>query len=214
MSNDHAASISASVIRVSQLAADGTIVKGPSASYVTDGFIQLTITPVYEAGTEYTQKNASGAVAATFLTPDTLKHVTVALGITEPDPELTAMLTGQGLITDLSGNSVGWSAAAVGVDSNPNGVAVEIWSNAIVNGRPAAVNPYWQWILPAVKLQLTGNRVIQEGLLATDFTGTGTPNSGFGTGPAAPTWAYISDRAYAYARCATIPSGKGYQAVI
>lgn len=206
MAQDYAASISGVMIRVSSLNADGTLVKGPSAAYQSTGFIQLTLTPEYEAGVEYTQKNASGQVAVTYRTDDVLKRVTLALGLTTPDPELVNLISG-GVLLSAAGQSVGWAAEALGVNENPNGVALEIWTNAIVNGRPAITNPYWHWIIPFAKLHLNGNRVLQEGLTVTDFTGYGNGNSGFMAGPAAPTWPFQSDRAYAYARCATLPTG-------
>lgn len=206
MAQDYAASISGVMIRVSSLAADGTLVKGPSAAYQTTGFIQLTMTPEYEAGVEYTQKNASGQVAVTYRQQDTLKRVTLALGLNTPDPELINLISG-GVLLSSGGQSVGWAAEQTGVAENTNGVALEIWTNAIVNGRPAATNPYWRWLIPLAHLHLSGNRALQEGITMTDFVGYGTSNSNFLTGPAAPTWPFQSDRAYAYARCATLPTG-------
>lgn len=210
MAQDYAASISGAVIRLTRLNADGTTMVGPSASYVTRGFIHFTITPQYEAGTDTTIKAADGAPCVTYQTPDTLKRVNVSVAICNPDPEFTEMISG-GTILSSGGQSNGWAAAPIGSDPTPNGVAIEVWSKAIVNGKVASTNPYWHWLVPFAVLRQTGDRVIQDGVLATDFSGWGTGNSVFHSG-AAPLWAYTTDRAYAYARTASIPAGTGYVA--
>jgi len=209
MAQDYAASISGQVIRITKLNSDGTLAVGASGSYVTKSFISVSLTPEYEAGAEFIQKAADGSVCVTFKQPDTLKRVTLSVAICNPDADFTAMVTGGSLL----GNSDGWAAPSVGVDGNPNGVALEVWSKAIVNGKPAATNPYWHWIFPYTKLHINGARMIGNDILATAFDGWGIGNSGFGGGPATPAWPYMADRAYAYARTDTIPAAIGYQAV-
>lgn len=212
MAQDYAASISGSVIRVTRLQANGTLMSGASASYVTKSVISLSMTPEYEDGDEFVQKNAAGEVCVTFKSPDTLKRVALEIAICNPDPEFTQIISGGDLLSS-GGQSVGWAAPLVGVDALPNGVAIEIWSKAIVNGREAATNPYWHWVFPYAVLRQGGDRTIENDILATSFEGWSLGNTGFGDGPAAPTWPFMSDRAYAYARTATIPVGVGFQAV-
>lgn len=210
--NDYAASISVSTIRITRLSSTGALMTGPSASYVTQGVISVSMTPEYEEGDEFTQKNGSGEVCVTYKAPDTLKRVTLEVAICDPNPEFTEMIAGGVLLTS-GGVSMGYAAAEIGKDALPNGVAIEVWSKAIVSGKPAATNPYWHWIFPYAVLRPGGDRVIENGILATSFEGWAVGNTGFGDGPAAPTWPFSSDRAYAYARTATIPTGSGYQAV-
>lgn len=211
MAQDYAASISGSAIRITRLQANGNYVTGPSASYVTKSIISLSMTPEYEDGDEFIQKNAAGEVCVTFKAPDTLKRVSLEIAICNPDPEFTEMVAGGTLLT-AGGKSTGWLAPATGVAANPNGVAVEIWSRAIVGGKPAATDPYWHWVFPYAILRQGGDRTIENDILATSFEGYSTGNAGFGTGPAAPLWPFPSDRAYGYARTSTIPTGTGYQA--
>lgn len=110
--------------------------------------------------------------------------------------------------------SVGYAAPLVGVDANPYGAGLEVWSKAIQAGRPAASNPYWQWVFPYVQLRPTGERVVENGLMANVFSGWGTANTQFANGThhhTASPWAFNTDRPYAYARTATAPVGvKGY----
>ena len=212
MAQDNAASISGVAIRLSRLAADGTILAGAKTSYVTKAFISVTITPEYEDGDEFVQKGADGTTCVTFKAPDTLKRVSLQLAICNPDPELTQLATGGTLLAD-AGETVGWASPEVGVDANPNGIALEVWSRAITNGRPAAVNPYWHWVFPYVQLRQSGDRVIENDILATTFEGWGVGNSGFETGPAAPEWPFDTISPYAMARTDAIPATIGFTPV-
>ena len=208
MANDYAASVTGSHIRVTKLTANGKFATGASASYVSQSFISVSFTPEYEDGDEFTQKNAAGAVCVTFKAPDTLKRVNLSVAICNPDPDFTAVIAGGTIL----GNGEGWAAPAVGSDPTPLGVAIEVWSNAVVDGKPAAGKPYFHWIFPYVKMRESGERVIQNDILATEFEGYGVGNAGFGSGPAAPAWAYpqVASRPYAYARSAGVPAVSGY----
>ena len=212
MAQDNASSVAGMAIRLTRLSADGTLVVGPSASYVTKKFVSLGFTPEYETGDEFTTKAADGSVCVTWKAPDTLKRVTLSIALCNPDPEFTEMIAG-GTLLSSGGTSVGYKAPLVGVDATPNGVAIEVWSIANVAGRQASVNPYWQWVFPYAQMHLAGERAIQNDLLATSFEGWGVGNVGFGDGPAAPLWPFASDSPVAYARTTTIPVGTGYQAV-
>ncbi len=114
-------------------------------------------------------------------------------------------------------STTGYAAPMTGTDSNPNGAGLEVWSKAISGGRQASTNPFWQWIFPYVQMRPTGERVIENGLLANTFSGWGQGNVKFGTGvPKHPNgvWPFTTDRAYAYSRVATAPTGTiGYQTV-
>lgn len=209
MAQDYAASVTGSTIRVTSLTADGKFATGANASYVSQSFISVSFTPEYEDGDEFTQKNAAGAVCVTFKAADTLKRVNLSVAICNPDPEFTSIIAGGTIL----GQSEGWAAPAVGSDPNPNGVAIEVWSNAVVGGKPAPSKPYFHWIFPYAKMRESGERVIQNDILATEFEGWGVGNTGFGSGPAAPLWAFpqVASRPYAYARSAGIPAGTGYK---
>ena len=210
MAQSRAASVQGTAIRVTRLNSNGTTATGASASYVVNSFVRVSFTPEYEEGDEITEKNAAGEVCVTYKAPDTLKRVTMELAICEPDPEFTELIAGGSLLT-AAGQSVGWAAPLTGVDATPNGTALEVWSYAVANGTRASVNPYFRWLFPFTQLRPTGERVIENGLLANTFEGYGVGNTGFGDGPQND-WLYTSDRAFAYAREATAPTGlNGYQ---
>lgn len=210
MAQDHAASISGVAIRASRLTASGAITTGEEASYVLENFISVSFTPEYEDGDEFVQKAANGTVCATYKAPDTLKRVTLELAVCNPDPELSELLAG-GLLLQEDGTSIGYASALVGQDANPNGVGIEVWSRAIQDGKPAATNPYWRWVFPYVILRPSGERVIENGLLANTFEGWGVGNVAFAGGPTGD-WPFpeSTNRPYAYSRFDTAPTGNGF----
>jgi hypothetical protein len=221
MAEDYAASVQGVAIRVTELNSTGGLV---SRSYSSKSFIRVSFTPEYEEGDEITEKNADGTVCVTFKAPDTLKRVTMEVAVCDPDPILSAMLSGgvvlagdpDGAGTETSA-PMGWASAQVGEDPSGDGVAVEVWSRAIVDGKPANPNPYYHWVFPYVKTRLSGDRVIENGLLANTYEGFGVGNAQFGEGPDQTTtgtttwrWPSVTDRPYMYARSGDYPQvGRG-----
>lgn len=109
--------------------------------------------------------------------------------------------------------TVGYAAPASGIDPIPNGVGLEVWSYAVANSRRASTRPYFRWVFPSCQFRPTGDRTIENGLMANTFSGYGVGNAMFGSGPAKD-WAYPSDRPYAYARDTAAPIGvRNYQTV-
>jgi hypothetical protein len=138
------------------------------------------------------------------------------LAICEPDPELTQLISGGLLLRKNLGTyaspdrkSIGWSSPATGDDPAGNGVAIECWSHAIIDGKKAASLPYFHWVFPYAKLRLSGDRVIENGLLANTFEGYGLGNTEFGSG-LDERWEYpvATERPYSYARNAWAPTGR------
>ena len=139
---EYAASIQGVSIRVTRLDAAGNLLTGPADSYTTSAFMRISFTPEYEEGDEITEKGANGVVCVTYKAPDTLKRITMELAICEPDPELSALLSGGlllrkniGTAEDPNTKSVGWAAPGVGDDPAGDGVAIEVWSHAVKSGR-------------------------------------------------------------------------------
>lgn len=205
MATDYAASVQGVALRVTQLDADGTL---GNKSITTTKFIRVSFTPEYEAGDEVTEKAADGTICVTFKAPDTLKRCNMEIAICEPDPDITSLLGGGVLLTDaIDDSTMGWASPQVGEDPTPNGVAVEVWSRAIVDGKAAATNPYFYWIFPYVRTRQSGDRVIENGLLANTFEGQGLGNTWFANGPDGRwEWPSATGRPYAYARTDWAPS--------
>ena len=216
---DYAASIQGVSIRVTRLDAAGSLLNAPGDSYTTSAFMRVSFTPEYEEGDEITEKSADGTVCVTYKSPDTLKRTTMEVAICEPDPEITQMISGGLLLRKNLGTfgapnrkSVGWSSPAVGDDPSGFGVAIECWSHAIKEGKKSSTQPYFHWVFPYCKLRQSGDRVIENGMLATTFEGYGLGNVLFTDGPDGR-WEYpvAAERPYSYARAVYAPIGlKGF----
>ena len=213
---EYAASIQGVSIRVTRLDASGNLLNEPGDSYTTSAFMRLSFTPEYEEGDEITEKGANGAVCVTYKSPDTLKRITMELAICEPDTELTQLISGGLLLRKNLGTyaspdrkSVGWSSPATGDDPAGNGVAIETWSHAIIDGKKASTLPYFHWVFPYAKLRLSGDRVIENGLLANTFEGYGLGNTAFSMG-LDDRWEFpvATERPYSYARAGWAPTGR------
>ena len=212
---EYAASIQGVSIRVTRLDAAGNLMGGAGDSYTTSAFMRVSFTPEYEEGDEITEKGANGVVCVTYKAPDTLKRITMELAICEPDPELSALLSGGLLLRKNLGTagqpdnkSIGWAAPGVGDDPAGNGVALEVWSHAIKDGKKAGVLPYFHWIFPYAKFRQSGDRVIENGLMANTFEGYGLGNPNFQSGLDGR-WEFpvAAERPYAYARTDWAPTG-------
>ena len=212
---DYAASIQGVSIRVTRLDAAGNLLTGPQDSYTTSAFMRVSFTPEYEEGDEITEKGANGVVCVSYKAPDTLKRITMELAICEPDPELSALLSGGlllrkniGTVADPNNQSIGWAAPGVGDDPAGNGVAVEAWSHAVSGGKRNGVLPYFHWVFPYAKFRQSGDRVIENGLLANTFEGYGLGNINFESGIDGR-WEFpvAAERPYAYARSSWAPLG-------
>lgn len=212
---EYAASIQGVSIRVTRLDAAGNLMAGPGDSYTTSAFMRISFTPEYEEGDEITEKGANGVVCVTYKAPDTLKRITMELAICEPDPELSALISGGLLLRKNLGTaeqpnnkSIGWAAPGVGDDPAGNGVAIEAWSHAVKDGKKAGILPYFHWVFPFVKMRQSGDRVIENGLLANTFEGYGLGNANFQSGLDGR-WEFpvAAERPYAYARTDWAPTG-------
>jgi hypothetical protein len=213
---DYAASIQGASIRVTRLDAAGNLGTNPGDSYTTSAFMRLSFTPEYEQGDEIVEKSANGVICVSYRAPDTLKRVTMELAICEPDPELTQLISGGLLLRKNIGTfaapdrkSIGWASPAVGDDPAGLGVAIECWSFAVADGKRAASLPYFHWVFPYARLRQSGDRVIENGMIATTFEGYGLGNSLFGDG-LDDRWEFptATERPYSYARASWAPTGR------
>lgn len=210
MAQSYQASVQGAALRVTRLLSTGATASGASASYVMNKFIRVSFTPEYEEGEEFTEKTADGSLCVTYRSNDTLKRVNLELAICEPDVEFTELVSG-GVLLSSGGTNIGYAAPETGVDALPYGAALEVWSYAVVNGIREG---YFRWLFPYVQLRPAGERVIENGILANTFEGFGLGNADFGDGPQND-WAYQSDRAWAYIKSTTAPTGlNGYQTAI
>lgn len=203
---------------LTEMLAGGTILNSSGTSYTVTNKALATNVATLTIGTHTLNVGDTITVAlspadATF---DGTQVVTAKTATTIDFAKTAADVTSAASGGTVSGpvTVAGWAAPATGIDATPNGVALEVWSRAIVAGKPAAVNPFWRWVFPYAQMKLDGDRTLENGMMANTFNGWGLGNTGFGDGPQND-WLYTSDRAYQYARAASFPTGiNGYQTVL
>lgn len=202
MSYDGAGSLFALGMRLTKLAADGSVLAGPENCYTTDALVQLQLGLEYETGDEITQKNGAGRVCLTYKAPDTLKRGTIkSLQVCDPDPNVLQFLMG-GRVLESGANQVGYAAPEVGQDATPNGVSIEVWTRAIING---AQSGYFWWVIP--RAQLTPSKEWElsgANPLVPELDGVGTQNINWLDGPFND-WPFMSERVWQFAETATLP---------
>jgi hypothetical protein len=178
---DGASSIQGNLLRATKLTGPGAV-DADWPVLVTNGFISASFSPEFEDGEEINQKAADGSVCVSYRGDDSLTRLTFNLSVCSPDPEVTAMLAGGTAIMNAAGTDViGYSSPEAGAKiSNP--VAIEIWSTANVDGKPAADYPYWHWVFPYVKMRFDGTREFSNGLLSWEFSGQAIGNDALVTG--------------------------------
>lgn len=210
---DYASSIQAVALRVTKLGADGAPLVGAKNAFVTSQFTRVSFTPEYTTGDEIEEKGADGTVCVYYKMPDTLKRVNLEVAICKPQPEIYEMLA-DGSLLSSGADVVGWASPLAGEESNPNGLGIEVWSRAIVDGRPAAVNPYIRWVFPYSKMKMDGERALENGSMAHAFNGESLGNVDFGDGPVGD-WEFPTASPMQFAREATAPTGvNDYVAVV
>jgi hypothetical protein len=109
---------------------------------------------------------------------------------------------------------IGYRAPEVGVDPNPNGISIELWSRAVQDGAFAAELPYFHWTLPRSYVRPSDAWALSgEDPMLPAFEGYCNQNKNWGTGPA-DDWPYESDRVWQFVRVAAIPDlSQGFVAV-
>lgn len=180
---------------------------------ITSASISSTTCTVSLSDTTGLTAGANVTIAGLSPASGTLNGIQRIVAVT-PNTSFTFTTAATGTVTASTATvtlrddtSVGWAAPAIGDDPAGNGVAIEVWSYAVADGKRAAVNPFFHWIFPYARLRQSGDRVIENGLLANTFEGYGIGNTAFGSGPDTRwEWTEVTDRPYAYARGDYSPS--------
>jgi len=208
MAYDGSGSLFALGMRVCKLNADGSVMTGANTCYVTTSMVKADIGLSYNTPNAVSQNNGAGATCLFFQAPSTVQGGTIKnLTICEPDPNIMQFLLG-GTVIEGTGSpapDIGYQAPAVGVAPVPNGVSIEFWTRAILNGAVAPTLSYLHWVLPRATMTLSSDMTAEEtNPLLPVFDGTLAENSLWGTGPNTA-WSGDSSRVWQWKREATLP---------
>lgn len=203
MAYNGAGSLFALGMRFTRLAANGAPLVGDDNAYETDSLVQMQFGLEYEEGEEIIQRNGSGVICLTYKAPDSLKRATISgLQFCTPDPNVLEFLIGGEVIEDEDGNQIGYRAPEVGSEPTPNGISIELWTRAIING---AFTGYYRWVFPRVFVRPSGEWTASgSDAMVPEFEGFGTQNANWGDGPVND-WLYGSDRVWQYVQTDEMP---------
>lgn len=213
---DGAGTLFALGFRVTQLDATGAPIQGTQTCYVTDSLVTVSTGLDYTKPDVVTQTNGAGVVCVSYAAPASLSGAHVAsMQVCVPDPIIKKFLLGGDLLLDTQGNEVGWAAPEIGSVPNPNGVSLELFTRAVLDGSFASTDPYFWWVFPrCMSFQLSSDEKLEASSSALpEFSADAQQNPNWGAGPDG-LWPYQSDRVWQYARVAAIPDlTRGYRVV-
>lgn len=99
----------------------------------TEGFISVAMSPQYEDGDEFIQKNADGRICINDKSCDEFKRINVTITLCNVDPDLIGILTNLPAEIDGLGNNVGFRLR--------EGVACSVFAGELWTGTPGVPCP-------------------------------------------------------------------------
>jgi hypothetical protein len=204
---DGAGSIHAVRTRITRLSSTGAPAVGTTAYITSSALVKASFTPEWSEGDEIESLNGAGDLCVYWKPARTLKSAEISLELCTPDPQVAEILTGGAIFETVAPGLVpiGYKAPAVGSDPLPNGVSIEFWSRAVINGSMDDTLPYIHWVFTRVRNIAQDEATLENDAMNTAFTGTAFDNANWGTGPQAD-WAQTSDRVWQWCRVAALPA--------
>lgn len=171
-------------IRVTRLAADGSVAAGPNNVYVSDEIVTVGKNPNLETGQESNLVNGCGCIVATRKDPDRLKRYDFTMNQSALEPALQEMMVGATVILDESTDPVpigNWHPNQIGCDFEPSYVAFEFWVDAWVDDAPSVDWPYIHFLYPRMSWQ-EGNQTYGNEFTQPVLNGFTRSNDSWGEG--------------------------------
>ncbi|MDN5933642.1 MAG: hypothetical protein L0I24_21670 [Pseudonocardia sp.] len=181
----------------------GAIAHNATAAVVTTALTALSnINPgdVAVTGTGPYVVTFAGQYAATNLA----QMAASGTNLTGTTPSVAVATTTAGVVGN---DTIGWRPPSVNVDPIPNGVAIEAWSNAVLNNSiGGGALPYWHWVIPKAQVRPSEAMTLgSEDPATPQMEGWTEESTGFGTGPRADI-AFPTDRVWQFCQVATLPN--------
>lgn len=163
-------SIKGKVVRLTRLDSCGLVVEGSCSTLVSECFVKATISGEFEAGDEYIQKSAWGALCINDKDPDILKRVNVKIDFAEVNPDALDIITGANPVIS-AGDTIGatWDAIA-----NESAFALEIWTKRTGVDCVGADPDWGYFVVPFIRNgKLDGDLSIENSALVMSVMGEG-----------------------------------------
>ena len=154
----------------------------PCSQIVTDGFVSVQYSPEIAEGDDIELKNAKGVVCASKPGCDELKWFNLQMNFCNIDPDVFAFVTGNPLVLDEAGDSVGNDVLA-GSTCNTN-FALEVWTE--IPSDECAPGGFGQWgyfLVPCINNGVIGDFTIENDALQLQLNANSKSGTGWGTGP-------------------------------
>jgi hypothetical protein len=171
-------SIKGLAMRATRLNSAGEWEDGATASVVSKGFINISLSANIDEGEEFLVKNANGELCINEKDQSRLKYMDLEIEFCEVSPELFELMTGVRLLSDAaSGDSIGFTMAEE-LQAAPH--ALEVWTK--VTGGDGSYN-WVYWLLPRVVNGIAGDFTVENGPMSFTLSANTMDNANWGSGP-------------------------------
>jgi hypothetical protein len=148
MATKNLKSIKGKVVRLTRLDDCGNVIEGSCSTVVAECFVSVTVAGEYEAGDEYIQKSAWGALCINDKDSDILKRVSVSIEFAEINPDALDIITGANPVID-GYDTIGQSW---GTEYNESSFALEVWTKrAGVDCPPSGIQEWGYLVIPFIR---------------------------------------------------------------
>lgn len=171
-------------IRVTRLDECGNPEFGDCAYAVSDGFVQVVMTPNAEEGERFLQRNASGRAIVNQRSAPSLNWYDLSIQFQEVDPELFTIVTGLNPYEDDQGRTIG--VVVTESEFATANFSLEAWmGNAEEECLPGDTFPFFGYnLLPwVVEGALSEDITITNDLITFTVVGRTRKGTPWGTGP-------------------------------
>ena len=148
---------------------------GMDNSIVTDGYVSVALSANITEAEEITVTNANGRTCVRDVGSPTFDGYGVEIVFCEVQPCLFSMITGQPVVTDNSGNIIGFKMNT-GITLDSSGFALEVWMGVpgVACEGDAGANGYL--LLPCLQGGVIGDFTIENAAITFTVTGASTRN--------------------------------------
>jgi hypothetical protein len=173
-------------IRLTRLDGCGRPVFGDCSTSVSKGFISVAFTANTTQSDEINVTNAAGETCVFEPAETTLTGYAVEIAFCEVDPELFSLVTGQPVVTDASGNVIGFDLDTK-TSLSGQGFALELWAGSAAGDACAtegSQGSFGYLLLPFLQGGIVGDFTVENGAVTFTLTGANTRDgNSWGVGP-------------------------------
>jgi len=175
--------VRAPAARVTRLGPCGEILEEACAFAVTESFVDITLSKVYQDRQDALQLNANGDICVDKPKAPILRWYEVTITFCAVDPELFNIVSAEPLILDdsLVPEAVGWCTLPDSAASS--NFALEFWTGTEDEGCEDDEVTYGYGILPRVTQGTIGDVTIANGVINFTVTAITRPGNQWGVGP-------------------------------